>query len=82
MESPIDGDSFFSDENKFTFFQFEQELERVKGIGLEVWIYNIKLHRLGEGSPFDEQKLREKGITEFAPAFHDDLDPVTSEGFK
>ena len=81
-DSPCDGHSFLSEENKLTFFQFERELEHVKSLGLEAWIYNIKLHRLGEGSPFDEQKLREKGITEFAPSFEDDLDPVTSDGFK
>ena len=81
-ESPNDSHSFLCDENKLTFFEFERELERVKSLGLEVWIYNIKLHRLGDDSPFDEQKLRDKGITDFAPAFHDDLDPVTSEGFK
>ena len=81
-ESPTDGHSFLSDENKLTFFEFERELERVKGIGLEAWVYNVKLHRIGGDSPFDETKLRSRGITEFAPSFDQDLDPVTSEGFK
>ncbi|WP_151671957.1 hypothetical protein [Nitrincola schmidtii] len=81
-ESPIDGHSFLSDENKLTFFEYERELERFKGIGLEAWVYNIKLHRLVEGSPFDETKLRARGINDFAPAFYEDKDPVTSDGFK
>ena len=81
-ESPIDGHSFLSDEYKLTFYEFEKELERVKSLRLETWVYNIKLHRLGYDSPFDEQKLRDRGITDFAPSFEDDLDPVTLDGFK
>ena len=81
-QSPTDGHSFLSDENKMTFFEFERELERVKSLGLEAWVYNIKLYRLGEGSPFDETKLRARGITEFAPSFDEDQDPMTSDGFK
>ena len=81
-ESPIDGHSFLSDENKLTFSEFESELKRVKSLGLEAWVYNVKLHRLGDDSPFDEQKLRDRGITDFAPSFEDDQDPMTSDGFK
>lgn len=81
-ESPIDGHSFLCDDNKLSFFEFEKELERVKSLGLEAWIYNTKLYRLGEDSPFDEQKLRAKGISEFAPSFDEDQDPMTPDGFK
>ena len=81
-ESTIDGHSLLSDENKLTFFEFERELERVKSLGLEAWVYNIKLHRLGDDSPFDEAKLRAKGITQFAPSFDQDQDPITFDGFK
>ena len=81
-ESLIDGDSFFSDDNKLSFSEFESELARVKSLGLEAWIYNIKLYRLGEGSPFDEAKLRAKGITNFAPSFDEDQEPMSSQGYK
>ena len=81
-ESPVDGDEFLSSDNRLNSYEYEKEIERIKKLRLEAWIYNQKLHRLGSNSPFDEKKLRSKGITDFAPSFDQDQDPVDSEGFK
>lgn len=81
-ESKEEGGDFFAEHNRLTHAQVEQEHQRLSEKGLEVWVYNQRLHRIGDGSPFDEASLRARGITAFAPAYEDDEDTPNQYGYK
>ncbi|MDD4865541.1 MAG: hypothetical protein PHE38_16320 [Alishewanella agri] len=81
-DTPVEGYEFLTDPYRLCTFTFEQQLKYCKENQISALIYNQQFYRDEQSLPFDFNKLRKNPDIIFAPAFDDDPDPITAQGFK
>jgi hypothetical protein len=79
--SICDGNSFLVDENRLSTNGANALCEKLSAQKISHWIYNTRLPRLDTESPFDPSSKKWQGVN-WAPAFDEDCDRLTSNGFK
>ena len=79
---PVDGRAFLSDRYRLTESEFEDVYRRCREQGVAALIYNARYYRIGDDTPWDRDRLMAKGITNFAPSYDADPDPIARNGYR